>query len=138
MTAKFFRLSAPLLVFGVLLSMGAGVCRAQYDEGMPQPPPSVPAQNPPSKAAPAAPKINKAEEDAYKALTHDDLFDVAARHGVHFDQTRQTGVVFHMMNAIGEEGLLGLTAVAIAGRPVKFAATSSIVRSKWFPLSSLC
>jgi hypothetical protein len=31
---------------------------------------------------------------------------------VHFDQTRQTGVVFHMMNAIGEEGLLGLTAVA--------------------------
>jgi hypothetical protein len=49
---------------------------------------------------------------AYKALTHDDLFDLAARHGVHFDQTHQTGVVFHMMNAIGEEGLLGLTAVA--------------------------
>jgi hypothetical protein len=49
---------------------------------------------------------------AYKALTHDDLFEIAARHGVHFDQTRQTGVVFHMMNAIGEEGLLGLTAVA--------------------------
>jgi hypothetical protein len=49
---------------------------------------------------------------AYRALTHDDLFDVAARYGVHFDQTHQTGVVFHMMNAIGEEGLLGLTAVA--------------------------
>jgi hypothetical protein len=49
---------------------------------------------------------------AYKALTHDDLFDLAARQGVHFDQTHQTGVVFHMMNAIGEEGLLGLTAVA--------------------------
>ena len=49
---------------------------------------------------------------AYKALTHDDLFDLAARNSVHFDQTHQTGVVFHMMNAIGEEGLLGLTAVA--------------------------
>ena len=48
---------------------------------------------------------------AYKALTHEDLFDLAARQGVHFDQTHQTGVVFHMMNAIGEEGLLGLTAV---------------------------
>jgi hypothetical protein len=50
-------------------------------------------------------------EPEYKALTHDDLFDLAARHGVHFDHTHQTGVVFHMMNAIGEEGLLGLTAV---------------------------
>ena len=49
---------------------------------------------------------------AYRALTHDDLFELAARHGVHFDQTHQTGVVFHMMNALGEEGLLGLTAVA--------------------------
>lgn len=48
---------------------------------------------------------------AYKALTHEDLFDLAARAGVHFDHTRQTGVVFHMMNAIGEEGLLGVTAV---------------------------
>jgi tetratricopeptide (TPR) repeat protein len=69
MTAKFFRLSAPLLVFGVLLSIGAGVCMAQYDQGMPQPPPSAPQQNAPSKGAPAAPKLNKAEEDAYKAVS---------------------------------------------------------------------
>ncbi len=52
------------------------------------------------------------ESPAYRVFTHNDLFDVAARHGLHFDQSRQTGVVFHMMNALGEEGLVGLTAVA--------------------------
>ena len=33
------------------------------------------------------------------------------RHGLHFDQSRQKGVVFHMMNALAELGLVGLTAV---------------------------
>jgi hypothetical protein len=47
----------------------------------------------------------------YRAFTHDDLFDLAARHGLHFDQARQTGVVFHMVNGVGEQGSLGLTAV---------------------------
>ena len=40
----------------------------------------------------------------YRAFTHDDLFDIVARHGLHFDQARQKGVVFHMMNALGEAG----------------------------------
>ena len=34
-----------------------------------------------------------------------------ARHGLHFDQSRQTGVVLHMMSAMGDAGFLGLTAV---------------------------
>jgi len=37
--------------------------------------------------------------------------DIAVRHSLHFDQTRQTGVVFHMMSALGELGRTGLTAV---------------------------
>ena len=45
------------------------------------------------------------------ALTPDDLFDIVVRHGLHFDQARQTGVVFHMMSALGEHGRTGLTAV---------------------------
>ena len=52
------------------------------------------------------------ESPAYRRFTHEDLFDLGARHGLHFDQSRQTGVVFHMMNAIGEYGVLGLTAVS--------------------------
>jgi hypothetical protein len=49
---------------------------------------------------------------AYRAFTHDDLFDIVARHGLHFDQTRHRGVVLHMVNGVGEQGALGLTAVA--------------------------
>jgi len=52
------------------------------------------------------------ESPAYKNLTPDDLFDVAARHGVHYDHAHQTGVVFHMMSALQEAGRFGLTAVA--------------------------
>ena len=48
---------------------------------------------------------------AYRAFTHDDLFDLAARHGLHFDHARQKGVVFHMVNGIAESGSFGLTAV---------------------------
>ncbi|MCA9668734.1 MAG: hypothetical protein KC503_24240 [Myxococcales bacterium] len=47
----------------------------------------------------------------YRAFTPDDLFDVAVRHRLHFDQTRQRGVVFHMMSAIGDHGRLGMTAI---------------------------
>src|SRR5579862_8762820 len=71
MTAKLLKMSAPIVVFLVLIFAGAGVCRAQYDESMPQVPPpqsTAPGQNGPAKQAP--PKINKAEEDAYKAVSH--------------------------------------------------------------------
>jgi hypothetical protein len=47
----------------------------------------------------------------YRAFTHDDLFDLAARQGLHFDHARQKGIVFHMVNGVGESGSLGLTAV---------------------------
>ena len=30
---------------------------------------------------------------------------------MHFDQSRQTGVVFHMMSALSEHGRVGLTAI---------------------------
>ena len=51
------------------------------------------------------------ESQRYRTLTPDDLFDIVVRHNLHFDQTRQTGVVFHMMSALGELGRTGLTAV---------------------------
>lgn len=47
----------------------------------------------------------------YRGLNPDDLFDIAVRRGLHFDQSRQTGVVFHMMSALSEAGTTGLTAV---------------------------
>jgi len=51
------------------------------------------------------------ESEAYRGLTPSDLFDVAVRHGLHFDPARQCGVVFHMMTALPEYGQTGLTAV---------------------------
>jgi hypothetical protein len=54
---------------------------------------------------------DKLESDAFRGLTPDDLFDIVVRHGLHFDQSRQTGVVFHMMTALPERGRLGLTAI---------------------------
>ena len=51
------------------------------------------------------------ESPQYRTLTPDDLFDIVVRHNLHFGQTRQTGVVFHMMSALGELGRTGLTAV---------------------------
>ena len=51
------------------------------------------------------------ESDEMRALTVDDLFDIVARHRMHFDQVRQVGVVFHMISCLTETGRVGLTAV---------------------------
>jgi hypothetical protein len=51
------------------------------------------------------------ESELLRGLAIDDLFDVVARHGLHFDQARQTGVVFHMISCLTEHGRVGLTAV---------------------------
>jgi hypothetical protein len=51
------------------------------------------------------------EDDRLRALSVDDVLDVVARHRMHFDQTRQSGVVFHMISCVTECGRLGLTAI---------------------------
>lgn len=51
------------------------------------------------------------ESPLFRGYTPDDLFDLAVRRGLHFGQMRQTGVVFHMLSALGSAGRLGLTAV---------------------------
>jgi hypothetical protein len=51
------------------------------------------------------------ESPRYRGYTPDDLFDLAVRRGLHFGQVRQTGIVFHMLTALGSAGRLGLTAV---------------------------
>ena len=51
------------------------------------------------------------ESPLFRGLSPDDLFDIAVRHRLHFDQARQVGVVFHMISALSESGRVGLTAV---------------------------
>ena len=52
------------------------------------------------------------ESPSYRALSPDDLFDIAIRRGLHFNQTRETGVVFHMLASLAENGRIGMVAVA--------------------------
>lgn len=51
------------------------------------------------------------EDDRLKALTVTDLFEIIVDHGLHFDQSRRSGVVFHMISCLTECGRIGLTAV---------------------------
>jgi hypothetical protein len=51
------------------------------------------------------------ESSELRALAVEDLFDIVARHRLHFDQSRQTGVVFHMISSLSEHGRIGVTAV---------------------------
>jgi len=55
---------------------------------------------------------DRQDSPLYRAFTPDDLFEIVVRHGLHFDQSRQTGVVLHMLSALGDCGSLGMTAVA--------------------------
>ena len=51
------------------------------------------------------------EAEELRGLMPSDLFDIVARHGLHFDQSRQVGIVFHMISCLTEHGRIGLTAV---------------------------
>ncbi len=51
------------------------------------------------------------ESRMLRGLALSDLFDIVARHGLHFDQSRQVGIVFHMISCLTEHGRIGLTAV---------------------------
>jgi hypothetical protein len=51
------------------------------------------------------------ESPLLRGLSLNDLFDIVARHGLHFDQSRQNGIVFHMISCLTEHGQVGLTAV---------------------------
>jgi hypothetical protein len=51
------------------------------------------------------------ESSSLRGLLPADLFDIVARHGLHFDQSRQEGIVFHMISCLTEHGRVGMTAV---------------------------
>ena len=69
------------------------------------------------------------ESPSYRVFSPDDLFDIVVRHGLHFDQTRQTGVVFHMLATLAENGRLGVTAVGDSEKEADelFARTKAVL-----------
>jgi len=51
------------------------------------------------------------QKPMYHGLTPDDLIDTMVYYGLHFDSTRQTGTVFHLMGALSEFGKFGVTCI---------------------------
>jgi hypothetical protein len=51
------------------------------------------------------------KKEQYKGLLPTDLMDIIAKHHLHFDSSRRTGTVFHLMGALSEFGKLGLTSI---------------------------
>ena len=49
--------------------------------------------------------------DELRALTPYDVLDVTVRKQLHFDHTRQRGIVYQMLSAVTEQGRVGVTAV---------------------------
>jgi hypothetical protein len=51
------------------------------------------------------------EIDGLERLTPHDLLEIALMRGLHFDQTRLVGSVFHMLSAMATHGFVGVTSV---------------------------
>jgi hypothetical protein len=49
---------------------------------------------------------------AYRRLVPQDLIDLLVEHRLHFDQTRQQGLVFNLIGALSEFGKLGMVCIA--------------------------
>ncbi|MDQ3856621.1 MAG: peptide ligase PGM1-related protein [Chloroflexota bacterium] len=51
------------------------------------------------------------ERPAYRGLSPDDLMDITADNGLHFDGATQQGVVFHLIGALSQHGKLGAVCI---------------------------
>jgi hypothetical protein len=51
------------------------------------------------------------KSEAFKKLTPKQLFDLVSAHRLHFDHTRHTVIVLHMISSVSTLGKLGLTAI---------------------------
>ena len=49
--------------------------------------------------------------EGYRGLLVEDLLDIAAVHGLHYQAWSESGVLFHFTGALSEFGKLGITAV---------------------------
>jgi hypothetical protein len=59
------------------------------------------------------------ESDDYKSLTPQGIIDVASENRLHYDHTKQTGIILHMFSAVAANGNLGLTAIGNSPEHVK-------------------
>lgn len=51
------------------------------------------------------------QSNAYKNLTPEDLIDMAICHNLHYNATKQEGVMFHLLGALPQHGKLGMVCI---------------------------
>jgi len=51
-------------------------------------------------------------QERFKGLIPEDLMDIAMLNGLHYDATKEEGVVFHLIGALSQYGKLGLVCIA--------------------------
>ncbi|MBI3137472.1 MAG: carboxylate-amine ligase [Sphingobacteriales bacterium] len=74
------------------------------------------------------------QHDQFKGLIPEDLMDIAMLNGLHYDATREEGVVFHLIGALSQYGKLGLVCIASSFDRVKYFydETVKVLRSESF------
>ncbi|MBI1341586.1 MAG: ATP-grasp domain-containing protein [Terrimonas sp.] len=60
------------------------------------------------------------QEDCFKGLTPHDLMDIAMLHGLHFNSTKEEGVMFHLIGALSQYGKLGLVCIGDSPERARF------------------
>lgn len=72
------------------------------------------------------------EDTLYRAITPQHLIDILIRHRLHFDQTRQTGIIVHMLATISENGRFGAVAISDSHEQAEelYSRMQTIVRSE--------
>jgi hypothetical protein len=58
-------------------------------------------------------------KDRYRGLLPHDLMEIIAHHRLHFDSSRETGTLFHLMGCLSEYGKLGLTSIGNSPQQAK-------------------
>ena len=51
------------------------------------------------------------QNPAYCGLTPPDLIEIAMNHGLHYDHTKEEGIMFHLISALSQYGKIGLVSI---------------------------
>ncbi len=59
-------------------------------------------------------------EDRFKGLTPCDLMEIAMLNNLHYDNTKEEGVMFHLIGALSQYGKIGLVCIASTFERAKY------------------
>ena len=60
------------------------------------------------------------QDDRFKGLSSGDLMDIAICNNLHYDGTKEEGVMFHLIGALSQFGKLGVVCIASSPERAKY------------------